>query len=100
MCANGFKCAVVCPHPFSGSSIDVAGRRTPPTLDGETVTLVDGVSEAEVAPDSTTKNHLGLDDKYKTDLNNDGHYRCCIFTPQRNRVVPGTFFYVVAALTT
>lgn len=95
------SCAVVCPHPFSGSSIDVAGPKNAAyTLDGETVTLVDGVSEAEVAPDSTTKiitRYFG--NEVQTDLNNDGRTDAVFLLTQETGGT-GTFFYVVAALNT
>ena len=69
-------------------------------IDGETVTLVEGLSETEIIPDSASKiitQYFG--NELPIDLNNDNREdRVFILTQETGGT--GTFFYVVAVLNT
>lgn len=70
------------------------------TIEGEQVTLRDGVAEVEAAPDSATKittRYFG--NEVRADLNNDGR-EDVVFLLTNDGGGSGTFYYVVAALTT
>jgi hypothetical protein len=70
------------------------------TIDGERVTLVNGVAETEVAPGSVSKvvtKYFG--NKVTTDFNEDGG-KDEVFIVTREGAGSGTFYYVVAALDT
>ncbi len=70
------------------------------SINGELVTLVDGVSEMEVAPGSASKittRYFG--NEFATDLNNDGR-EDIVFLLTQEGGGSGTFFYAVGALNT
>lgn len=70
------------------------------SIDGKQITLKDGVAETEVAPGSASKlitRYFG--DELKTDLNGDG-VDDVVFLLTQDEGGSGTFFYVVAALST
>lgn len=69
-------------------------------IDGEPVTLIDGVAETEVAPDSASKiitRYFG--NELIADLNNDGR-EDVVFVLTQETGGSGTFYYTVAALNT
>ena len=69
-------------------------------IEGQSVTLVGGVSETEAAPGSATKiitRYFG--NEVKHDLNDDGR-EDVVFLLTQETGGSGTFFYVVAALNT
>lgn len=69
-------------------------------IDGQQVTLIDGVSEIEAAPGSASKivtRYFG--NELRTDLNSDGR-EDVVFLLTKEQGGTGTFFYVVAALNT
>ncbi len=69
-------------------------------IDGKTVTLVNGVSETAIVPDSASKvvtRYVG--NEFKTDLNNDGR-EDIVFILTQEMGGSGVFFYVVSALNT
>lgn len=69
-------------------------------IDGQSITLVDGVAEKEVAPGSASKQvtrYFG--DAVNVDLNSDGLMDSA-FLLQQETGGSGTFYYVVAALKT
>lgn len=75
-------------------------KNTTYRIDGESVTLVDGLSEEELTPGSASKittKYFG--NEVRTDLNNDGKADI-VFLLTQNTGGSGTFFYVVAALNT
>ncbi len=68
------------------------------TIEGKTVTLVNGVSEVEAAPGSASKittRYFG--NEVKSDLNGDGR-EDIVFLLTQNTGGTSTFYYVVAAL--
>lgn len=70
------------------------------TIDGKQVTLRDGTAEVEAAPNSVTKittRYFG--NEARADLNNDGR-EDVVFLLTTDAGGSGTFYYVVAALTT
>ncbi len=70
------------------------------SINGEMVTLVDGVSEVEAAPGSASKittRYFG--NELATDLNNDGR-EDIVFLLTQEGGGSGTLFYAVAALNT
>lgn len=95
------KCTVTCPAPFTGSRISDAGPKDATyTIEGESVTLVAGVSEREAAPESASTvitRYFGND--VQVDLNGDGR-EDLVFLLTQETGGTGTFFYVVAALNT
>jgi len=69
-------------------------------IDGEPVTLIDGVAETEVAPDSASKiitRYFG--NELIADLNNDGR-EDVVFVLTQETGGSGTFYHTVAALNT
>ncbi len=69
-------------------------------IEGRTVTLVNGIAETEVVPESATKvttRYFG--NEVKHDLNNDGREDVAFILTQETGG-SGTFFYFVAALNT
>lgn len=69
-------------------------------IGGQSITLDEGTSEIEVAPDSASKittRYFG--NELITDLNNDGRVDV-VFILTQEAGASGTFFYVVAALNT
>lgn len=69
-------------------------------IDGEPVTLIDGVAETEVAPGSASKiitRYFG--NELIADLNNDGR-EDVVFVLTQETGGSGTFYYTVAALNT
>lgn len=70
------------------------------TIEGQSVSLIDGVSETEATPGSATKiitRYFG--NEITHDLNGDGH-EDVIFLLTQERGGSGQFFYAVAALHT
>ncbi|MBP6945634.1 hypothetical protein KBB85_06510 [Patescibacteria group bacterium] len=70
------------------------------TIEGQSITLVDGFSEIETAPGSAGKivtRYFG--NEVKHDLNDDGR-EDIVFLVTQERGGSGTFFYAVAALNT
>lgn len=75
-------------------------KNTSYTIEGQSITLVDGSSEIEVAPGSAGKivtRYFG--NEVEHDLNDDGR-EDIVFLVTQERGGSGTFFYVVAALNT
>ncbi len=75
-------------------------KNTTYLIEGQPVTLTDGLSEMESAPGSATKivtKYFG--NEVVHDLNNDGQ-EDVVFLLTQDRGGSGTFFYVVAALNT
>ena len=69
-------------------------------IDGQPVTLVNGIAETPAAPGSASKivtRYFG--NELKTDLNNDGR-EDVVFLVTQERGGSGIFFYAVAALNT
>lgn len=69
-------------------------------IEGENVTLKDGIAETEIAPGSASKivtRYFG--NELKTDLNSDGR-EDVVFILTQTSGGSGTFFYAVAALNT
>jgi hypothetical protein len=69
-------------------------------IEGQRVTLVDGVAEAEASPGSASRivtRYFGTE--LKTDLNDDGR-EDVVFVLTQQRGGSGTLFYAVAALNT
>ncbi len=95
------SCTVICPAPFNGHETNALDSKDATyTVDGEHVTLVNGVSEKNVTPDSATKiitRYFGND--VQIDLNNDGRADSVFLLTQETGGT-GTFFYVAAALQT
>ena len=70
------------------------------TIEGQVVTLKDGVSETEIAPGSSSKNitqYFG--NEVKADFDGDGLQDVAFLLTQTNGG-SGTFYYLVAAITT
>jgi hypothetical protein len=70
------------------------------TIDGQSVTLINGISEAETAPNSdsrTTTRYFG--NEVKHDLNDDGREDVAFLLTQET-AGSGVFYYLVAALNT
>ena len=75
-------------------------KNTSYTIEGQSITLVDGSSEIEEAPGSAGKivtRYFG--NEVEHDLNDDGR-EDIVFLVTQERGGSGTFFYVVAALNT
>ncbi|MFA7315933.1 MAG: hypothetical protein WC059_04005 [Candidatus Paceibacterota bacterium] len=75
-------------------------KNTTYQIDGKMVTLVNGVSETAIVPDSASKiitRYFGND--FKTDLNNDGR-EDIVFILTQELGGSGVFFYAVSALNT
>ncbi len=70
------------------------------SIDGNQITLKDGVAETEAAPGSASKlTTLYFGNDFKTDLNRDG-FDDVVFLLTQDGNGSGTFYYVVAALST
>ena len=69
-------------------------------INGQSVTLTDGLGEAELAPDSVMKSTTRyFGNEIRHDLNDDGH-EDVVFLLTQDQGGSGIFFYVVAALYT
>jgi len=92
-------------YDVDGNRIDTFERvsdykNTTYTINGEPVTLVDGVAEREAAPGSaTTVSTQYFGNELWADLNDDGR-EDIVFLLTQNTGGSGTFFYAVAALNT
>jgi hypothetical protein len=79
---------------------DTAYRNAEYVIEGQRITLTDGMAEADASPGSASRvvtRYFG--NELKTDLNDDGR-EDVVFLLTQQRGGSGTFFYAVAALNT
>jgi hypothetical protein len=92
-------------YDVDGNKIESLEKNTGPqnttyNIDDETITLMDGVSEQEITPNSSVKittKYFG--NELNIDLNDDGREDSVLILTQETGG-SGTFFYIVAALNT
>src|SRR5258706_2765333 len=86
------------PSPETASDVDLKNGTY--LIDGQSITLVNGVAETELAPGSASKQVASFfGNGVKIDLNADGLLDSAFLLQQENGG-SGTFYYVVAAIKT